>query len=97
MTAPLVVHNVKVHFATPRGTVRALDGVSFSLDRGEIVGVVGESGCGKSTLAKTIVGLQRPSSGSVEIDGNDLLAARAGSCCKSAGRSRWCSRIPLVP
>ena len=75
MTAPLVVHNVKVHFATPRGTVRALDGVSFSLDRGEIVGVVGESGCGKSTLAKTIVGLQRPSSGSVEIDGNDLLAA----------------------
>lgn len=59
------------------GNVKAVDGVSFTLKRGEAVAVVGESGCGKSTLAKTILGLERPTSGEVSFDGTriDDLAA----------------------
>ena len=54
------------------GHVRAVDGVSFELKRGEAVAVVGESGCGKSTLAKTILGLERPTSGQIFFDGNKI-------------------------
>lgn len=54
------------------GHVRALDGVSFDLKRGEAVAVVGESGCGKSTLAKTILGLETPTAGEVHFDGRNL-------------------------
>ncbi|MFO7859049.1 MAG: ABC transporter ATP-binding protein [Ectothiorhodospiraceae bacterium] len=61
------------------GSVRAVDGVDFDLGRGESVAFVGESGCGKSTLARTLLGLNRPSSGSVWFDGTDLatLSGRA--------------------
>ncbi len=54
------------------GTVHALDGVSFDLARGEAVAIVGESGCGKSTLARTLLGLDRPTSGEVAIAGTPL-------------------------
>jgi len=74
----LSVKNLRTWFELRRwgfvrvGHVRALDGVSFDLKRGEAVAVVGESGCGKSTLAKTILGLEKPTSGEVFFDGNDL-------------------------
>jgi peptide/nickel transport system ATP-binding protein len=53
----LEVVDLKTHFRTPRGRVRAVDGVSISLDRGRTLGLVGESGCGKSVLSRSIMGL----------------------------------------
>ena len=57
-----------------RRPLHALAGVSLELDRGETLGIVGESGCGKSTLARLLVGLERPTTGSVEFDGVDLTS-----------------------
>src|ERR1700677_1778842 len=53
----------------PRRRLTAIEDVSLDLERGESLGIVGESGCGKTTLARCIVGLQRPDSGTVAIDG----------------------------
>jgi peptide/nickel transport system ATP-binding protein len=74
----LVVRDLKSEFYTERGTVRAVDGVSFELARGQIVGVVGESGCGKSVMALSILGLlPRPRgrivAGSVLLGGRELV------------------------
>jgi oligopeptide transport system ATP-binding protein len=77
VTALLQVKDLKKHFRARHGqrgrdTVRAVDGVSFQLERGESLGLVGESGCGKSTTARTILGLHPASSGSVRFDGQEL-------------------------
>ncbi|WP_426167599.1 ABC transporter ATP-binding protein [Sandarakinorhabdus sp. DWP1-3-1] len=85
MTALLQVRDLGVHFpvrAAPfarPATLRALDGVSFDVARGDIVGVVGESGSGKTTLGRAILRLVEPSAGSVHFDGTDLagLSGRA--------------------
>ena len=53
----LEVHDLSTHFRTTRGLVRAVDGVSLSLERGKTLGNVGESGCGKSVLSRSIMGL----------------------------------------
>ncbi|GLW26090.1 MULTISPECIES: ABC transporter ATP-binding protein [Microbispora] len=88
MTAPaepilevrdLVKHfplNYGVVFKRQVGAIKAVDGVSFDLRKGETLGVVGESGCGKSTLAKLLMALERPTSGSVRINGRDITTAR---------------------
>ncbi len=58
------------------GAVRAVDGVSFDLYKGETLGIVGESGCGKSTLAKLLMVLERPTSGTVRHHGEDIYSLR---------------------
>ena len=60
----------------PRRLLKAIDGVDFTLDRGETLGIVGKSGSGKSTLARIVVGLLRPTAGQVLIEGVDLTASR---------------------
>ncbi len=78
-------HLVK-HFAARGGAVRAVDDVSLTLRRGETLGVVGESGCGKSTLAKMLVGLERPSSGSIMVRGQEMTRLR-GTALRRARRN----------
>jgi oligopeptide transport system ATP-binding protein len=77
----LKVDNLSVHFRIAQGgypwsekaTLRAVDGVSFDVRRGETVGLVGESGCGKSTLARAIIGLAPVTSGSVQWKGRESV------------------------
>jgi len=61
-------------FSRPKGHVKAVDGVSFKVRRGETLGIVGESGCGKSTVARLIIRLLQATEGSVRLDGRDIHA-----------------------
>jgi len=79
----LEVRHLTVKFAIGRGlvskqTLTAVDDVSVSVRRGEVLGIVGESGSGKTTLARTVVKLVTPDSGSVYIDGRDIFDGKAG-------------------
>ena len=71
------ITNLRKHYDAGRGrTVRAVDGVSFSIARGETLGIVGESGCGKTTVGRCILRLVEPTSGEVHFDGQDVLQLR---------------------
>lgn len=79
----LQIEDLKMHFPIYRGVfqrqvgaVRAVDGVSFDIKRGETLGLVGESGCGKSTTGRAILQLYRPTAGSVYFDGADLTTTK---------------------
>ena len=79
-TPVLAIDNLHTYFRTPSGTVRAVDGVSFSIGRGEILGVVGESGCGKSMTALSVMGLVpnppgRIEAGSIRLHDRELVGA----------------------
>ena len=79
-------------FKRPAGTVKAVDGVSLALRRGEVLGLVGESGCGKSTLARTILQLVPATAGSVVLEGRNLAAAGAAEVRASRRTAVRCPR-----
>ena len=68
----LEVKDLVKHFESPKGTLHAVDGISFTLEKGKTLGIVGESGCGKSTTGRTILRLVEPTSGSIVFDGKDV-------------------------
>jgi peptide/nickel transport system ATP-binding protein/oligopeptide transport system ATP-binding protein len=79
MTAIVEVQDLKKNFPVQKGVfsringqVHAVDGVSFHIDRGETLGLVGESGCGKSTVGRTLLKLLEPTAGTIRIDGQDI-------------------------
>jgi dipeptide transport system ATP-binding protein len=70
---------VRRGFLREKGLVRALDGVSFSVEQGQTLAVVGESGCGKSTLARQVTMIERPTSGNLRVEGEDIARADRGT------------------
>jgi dipeptide transport system ATP-binding protein len=101
--APLLeARDLVRHYAVSRGLfkqkglVRALDGVSFSLREGKTLAVVGESGCGKSTLARQVTMIERPTSGSLLLDGSDVAHADASSRKKLRPRVQMVFQNPYA-
>jgi oligopeptide/dipeptide ABC transporter ATP-binding protein len=93
----LEVRELTKHFTVRRGAlgwstavVRAVDAISFTLDSGHTLGLVGESGCGKTTTSKLILGLDRPTSGTIRFDDQDVLAL------DRAGRRRYRRAVQAV-
>ena len=71
--APVIeVQNLKKYFPTPRGMLHAVDDVTFTIEKGKTLGVVGESGCGKSTLGRTIIHLQESTAGKIFLEGEPV-------------------------
>jgi peptide/nickel transport system ATP-binding protein len=90
----LEIEDVKTQFKTPRGLVHAVDGVSFTLERGKTIGIVGESGCGKSVLSRSIMGLL-PSNvvrhGSIRFEGHEIGNAKSNDM-----RPFWGTQMSIV-
>ncbi|QLG61424.1 ABC transporter ATP-binding protein [Halorarum salinum] len=99
MSDPLLaVRNLEKHYPITEGVlrrevgrVRAVDGVTFEVARGETLGLVGESGCGKSTVGRCVLRLEEPTGGEVVFDGEDVLAL------SGRARKRFRRRAQLVP
>ena len=72
MGALLEVKNLKKYFSNPTGQLHAVDNITFSLDEGKTLGVVGESGCGKTTLGRTVLHLTEPTEGNIYFNGKDI-------------------------
>ena len=94
-TALLAVEDLVRRHRVPRGVVHAVSGVSFELDRGETLGLVGESGCGKSTVARSVLHLPPPDSGSVRLDGRDLGRMRGAELRRARGRLQAVFQDPV--
>jgi dipeptide transport system ATP-binding protein len=79
--AVVIASDLARHYEVSRGafretaTLKALDGASFTVKRGQTLAVVGESGCGKSTLARLVTMIETPTSGSLKISGNEIVGA----------------------
>ncbi len=93
--ALIALRDVTTYFKTPRGLVRAVDGVSFTLDRGKTLGIVGESGCGKSVLSKSVMGLLPKRNvvrgGSITFEGREI-----GKAGPNELRELWGNQMAMV-
>jgi peptide/nickel transport system ATP-binding protein len=88
MSTPLInllqVNQLTKHFEVPvtggwinrSASLRAVDGISFNLNEGRTLGLVGESGCGKTTTARVVLGLMKPTAGSIVFEGHEISATR---------------------
>jgi len=82
MTVLVEVKNLKKYFETPRGMLHAVDDVTFSIEEGKTMGIVGESGCGKSTLGRTMIHLLDSTDGSIYFEGEDVTIPTRGKLRK---------------
>lgn len=73
-TPVLKVNGLKKYFDTPAGKLHAVDGVDFTIFKGDTLGIVGESGCGKSTLGRTVLRLIEPTEGEINYEGDNILS-----------------------
>ncbi|NEP17291.1 MAG: dipeptide ABC transporter ATP-binding protein [Leptolyngbya sp. SIO4C1] len=105
MSQPLIrVDNLKVHFPVRRGLlwqrqvvkVRAVDGLTFTIQAGETLGLVGESGCGKSTTGRAILQLQRPTAGRVYFEAVELTALRGEALRQQRQRMQMIFQDPYA-
>jgi branched-chain amino acid transport system ATP-binding protein len=92
MTKVLEIHDIKKHF----GGIRAVDGVSFDVNKGEILGLIGPNGCGKSTLFNAVLGQLEPTAGRVMLDGNDITGMRPAKLSR-LGVSRTFQLLQVFP
>ncbi|HBW15024.1 MAG TPA: peptide ABC transporter ATP-binding protein [Desulfovibrio sp.] len=102
MTPLLELRDVSRHFTVRRGffdptplTLKAVDGVSLSVDKGETLGLVGESGCGKSTLARLVVRLLDPTHGDILLDGDSLVTPGTKAQTSLTGRLQMVFQDPF--
>lgn len=91
----LSVEHLSKRFNVRRGTVHALSDVSFSVARGEVLGVVGESGSGKTTIGRTLLRLEESSEGCVMFDGRDLTAMRGSELRRNRWRLQYIFQNPF--
>lgn len=90
MSELLRVENLKTYFKTSSGFLHAVDDISFTLEKGKTLGVVGESGCGKSTLGRTILGLQNHTDGHIFFEGEEITDLRGRA------RKKYISQMQMI-
>lgn len=95
--SPLIqVKDLKKHFKVGRNSIlKAVDGVTFDIRKGETIGLVGESGCGKTTCGRTIMGLYSASDGEVLYDGLNVHNLRGKKKRPLQGEHKLFSKIPM--
>ena len=94
MPGPLLeVSDLRIQFPTDDGLVKAVDGLSFTLERGATLGIVGESGSGKSVTSLGIMGLHQGTNaqitGHIQLDGEELVGRVTGTGCANCAAARW--------
>ena len=95
MSALLEVKNLKKYFKAGGGLLHAVDDVSFTLEAGKTLGVVGESGCGKTTLGRTVLHLTEPTSGEIYFEGQDISRPNKAELRAMREKMQIIFRIPI--